>query len=100
MSRRNWIVSVCVFLVWSNIPAVPASWAAVIPNPVYRLTWLSIWRIVKITLFPFPGMLYQFTIYTIVAVALIIGTGFLARHVLLKYLPSFKENTNGQDQES
>ncbi len=100
MNKRNWIVSVSVFLVWINIPAVPATWAAVIPNPVYRLTWMSVWRILKITLFPFPGMQYKFNIYTLVVVALLIVTGFIARYLLLKYLPSFKENSNGQNKES
>ena len=100
MSRRKWIVSLSLILVWINIPAVPATWAPVIPDPVYRLTWLSFWRIVKISLIPMPGMQYQFNVYSIVAVTVLIGTGLLARHLLLKYLPSFKENSNGKDQES
>jgi len=84
---KSLLISGCVFLVWINIPAVPASWAAVIPNPVYRLTWLSIWRIAKIAIFPFPGMQYQFSIYTILAIIVLFGTGILARYLLLKHLP-------------
>ncbi len=90
MKVRNWLISICVFLIWIHIPAVPVSWAPVIPDPIFRLTWLSIWRMVKVTAFPYPGMQYQFNINTALVIVLLIGTGFLARYLLLKYLHRFR----------
>jgi len=87
MNYRNIIVSGCVFLVLINIPAVPISWAAVIPDPVYRLIWGSIWRMVKITLYPMPGIQHQFSLYSLIAIILLVSFGLLARYLLLKYLP-------------
>lgn len=100
MNYRNWLVSIFVIWVWGSLQVIPVQWAPVIPDPVYSRTLLSMWRIAKISLFPFPGIQYQFNIYTFIVIAILIGTGFLARYLLLKYLPKFKENSNGQDQES
>jgi len=79
---RKALVSGFVTLVWINIQVIPANWAPVIPDPVYKTTFISVWRILRIVFYPMPGIQYQFNIYSILGFALLIGTGFFLRKKL------------------
>jgi hypothetical protein len=84
MNYRNLLISGGVLLITINLPVMPVLWAAVIPDPVYQLTWVSIWQMLRYVLFPAPGMQYQTTWYSLGALILLFGVAIAVRHWLVK----------------
>lgn len=45
-NRRAVLVYIPVFFVLSWLPVIPVRMAPVVPNPVYRLTFISLWAMI------------------------------------------------------
>lgn len=81
---KGWLLTIILFLVLASFPLVPVLQAAVIPDPVYRNVWRSMWQLMRYTLYPQPGLQYQFPWYSLIVVLIMICIGILVSRLLLK----------------
>jgi hypothetical protein len=100
--KRNWrgaLVYLIVFFILSCLPVVPVQTAPVIPNPVYRLTFLSFlglfWRRGLVGVSYRWGWYTGAAIFALIAVGIIVGAYLSAR--LARSSSRDKPKTGGGD---
>lgn len=76
------VVGVILFLVL--LPILPVLQAAVIPEPIFRQKWVSLWQIMRIVLYPLPGLQYRFGWSSYISIFLIIVVGIAAIKFITK----------------
>jgi len=76
------LTSLIVFFILALLPVIPVISAPVVPNPVERMTWVSLWQI----LFNFPkvGVRLELKWYSLLAILLLITAEFLIRRFILQ----------------
>jgi len=75
------LTTIVVFIILTYLPVIPVMRAAVVPNPVERLAWVSLWQILFI--FPQPGIRIQLKWFSWIAVLLLVGAGFFIRRFII-----------------
>ena len=83
---KKTLINTILFFVLGLLPVIPVMSAPVIPDPVYRLEWITGIGFLIIGLIPMGGMSYQWLWYTFVAAfALIILAGYLRKWIFVKF---------------
>ncbi len=88
MNLKKTLLLIVVLWVMALVPVVPVLRAAVIPDPIYRLTWISVARLLRYFLLPAPGLMYNFPWYSVVALMLWGGAATVAGRFVKRRLDS------------
>ncbi len=70
---KNWLLALGLTILTVSLPVVPVQQAAVIPDPIYRQVWVSLFQIARFTFNPMPGLQYRLTWYSWIVVILLLG---------------------------
>ena len=75
------LTSLIVFFILALLPVIPVISAPVVPNPVERMSWVSLWQI----LFNFPkvGVRLELKWYSLLAILLLVAVEFSIRRFIL-----------------
>jgi hypothetical protein len=75
------LTTLIVFFILALLPVIPVISSPVVSNPVERLTWVSLWRI----LFnPKVGVRLQLQWYSLLVIVLLIAAEFFIRRFILQ----------------
>ncbi len=82
------VTTLTVFFVLALLPVIPVISVPVVPNPVERLTWVSLWQI----LFnPKVGIRLQLQWYSLLVILLLIAAEFFIRRFIIQKFFSKRE---------
>ena len=85
------LTSLIVFFILALLPVIPVISAPVVPNPVERMAWVSLWQILFI--FPQSGLDIQLKWFSWIAILLLVGTEFFIRRLMVqKYFMEREQN--------
>ena len=73
-----------VIFILAILPVIPVMRAAVVPNPVYRLLWVSFFGLL-VSFFQ-VGVSYQFGWYSLATLVLLLGISWFLQRLLVEKL--------------